>query len=226
MQGNKTVGQYNGYPGFSASLPSTETSAALVPVVVEQTPRGERSFDIFSRLLKERVIFLVGQVEEHMSNLIVAQMLFLESENPDKDIHLYINSPGGSVTAGMAIYDTMQFVKPDVSTMCMGQACSMGALLLTGGAKNKRYCLPNSRMMIHQPLGGYQGQASDIDIHAKEILKMRDSLNKIMAYHTGQSLEQIALDTDRDRFMSAQEAQQYGLLDSVLESRSTLETNL
>lgn len=220
MQGNNRVDQTNSLPKRSASA---ETSAALVPIVVEQTPRGERSFDIFSRLLKERVIFLVGQVEEHMANLIVAQMLFLESENPDKDIHLYINSPGGSVTAGLAIYDTMQFVKPDVSTMCMGQACSMGAFLLTGGTRGKRYCLPNSRMMIHQPLGGFQGQASDIDIHAKEILKMRDTLNSIMAQHTGQSLEQIAQDTDRDRFMSAQEAREYGLLDEVLESRRTLE---
>ncbi len=225
MQGNYTSGQHIDLPGFSSVRESVDPSAALVPVVVEQTPRGERSFDIFSRLLKERVIFLVGQVEEHMANLIVAQMLFLESENPDKDIHLYINSPGGSVTAGMAIYDTMQFVKPDVSTMCMGQACSMGAFLLTGGARGKRYCLPNSRLMIHQPLGGFQGQASDIDIHAKEILKMCDSLNSIMAYHTGQSLEQIAQDTDRDRFMSAQEAKDYGLLDQVLETRSALENN-
>ena len=205
------------------SQKSVGIQAALVPMVVEQTPRGERSYDIFSRLLKERVIFLVGQVEEHMANLIVAQMLFLESENPDKDIHLYINSPGGSVTAGMAIYDTMQFIKPDVSTMCMGQACSMGAFLLAGGAANKRYCLPNSRMMIHQPLGGFQGQASDIDIHAQEILKMRDRLNALMAKHTGQSLEKIAQDTDRDRFMSAEEAQNYGLLDEVLESRSVLD---
>ena len=210
---------------LSASQHHTGIEAALVPMVVEQTPRGERSYDIFSRLLKERVIFLVGQVEEHMANLIVAQMLFLESENPDKDIHLYINSPGGSVTAGMAIYDTMQFIKPDVSTMCMGQACSMGAFLLAGGAKGKRYCLPNSRMMIHQPLGGFQGQASDIDIHAQEILKMRDRLNALMARHTGQSLEKIAQDTDRDRFMSAEEAQDYGLLDEVLESRTVVDDN-
>jgi ATP-dependent Clp protease protease subunit len=208
---------------LSASQHSVGIKAALVPMVVEQTPRGERSYDIFSRLLKERVIFLVGQVEEHMANLIVAQMLFLESENPDKDIHLYVNSPGGSVTAGMAIYDTMQFIKPDVSTMCMGQACSMGAFLLTGGAKGKRYCLPNSRMMIHQPLGGFQGQATDIDIHAREILSIRDRLNKLMAHHTGQTLEQIALDTERDRFMGADESKQYGLLDEVLDSRSALE---
>ncbi len=224
MQRDNRLGQRI-MPSLSGDQKSLDTTAALVPMVVEQTPRGERSFDIFSRLLKERVIFLVGQVEEHMSNLIVAQMLFLESENPDKDIHLYINSPGGSVTAGMAIYDTMQFVKPDVSTMCMGQACSMGAFLLTGGAKGKRYCLPNSRMMIHQPLGGFQGQASDIDIHAKEILKMRDSLNGIMAHHTGQTLDRIAQDTDRDRFLSAQEAKDYGLLDAVLETRSGLEEN-
>jgi ATP-dependent Clp protease protease subunit len=222
MQRNHIVGQQPMLTDQS-TLQSTAISAALVPMVVEQTPRGERSYDIFSRLLKERVIFLVGQVEEHMSNLIVAQMLFLESENPDKDIHLYINSPGGSVTAGLAIYDTMQFIKPDVSTMCMGQACSMGAFLLTGGAKGKRYCLPNSRMMIHQPLGGFQGQATDIDIHAREILKVRDRLNGLMAHHTGQSLEQIALDTERDRFMGAQESKDYGLLDDVLESRSALE---
>jgi ATP-dependent Clp protease protease subunit len=224
MQRNNTGELHNMFSQVSASQQSPGIQAALVPMVVEQTPRGERSYDIFSRLLKERVIFLVGQVEEHMSNLIVAQMLFLESENPDKDIHLYINSPGGSVTAGMAIYDTMQFIKPDVSTMCMGQACSMGAFLLTGGAKGKRYCLPNSRMMIHQPLGGFQGQASDIDIHAQEILKMRDRLNALMALHTGQSLEKIAMDTDRDRFMSADEAKEYGLLDEVLESRSALDS--
>lgn len=226
MQHNHTGELHNMFSQASASQQSTGVQAALVPMVVEQTPRGERSYDIFSRLLKERVIFLVGQVEEHMSNLIVAQMLFLESENPDKDIHLYINSPGGSVTAGMAIYDTMQFIKPDVSTMCMGQACSMGAFLLAGGAKEKRYCLPNSRMMIHQPLGGFQGQASDIDIHAQEILKMRDRLNALMAKHTGQSLEQIAQDTDRDRFMSAEQAKDYGLLDEVLESRSALDSQV
>ncbi|MBT7409286.1 MAG: ATP-dependent Clp endopeptidase proteolytic subunit ClpP [Methylococcales bacterium] len=192
----------------------------LVPVVVEQTSRGERSYDIYSRLLKERVIFLVGQVEDHMANVIVAQLLFLESENPDKDIHLYINSPGGSVSAGLAIYDTMQFIKPDVSTMCIGQAASMGALLLTGGADKKRYCLPHSRVMIHQPLGGFQGQATDIDIHAKEILLVRDRLNKIMAKHTVQPMEKIQQDTDRDNFMGAEEALNYGLIDQVLDSRA------
>ena len=194
----------------------------LVPMVIEQTARGERSFDIYSRLLKERVIFLVGQVEDHMANLIVAQLLFLESENPDKDIHLYINSPGGSVTAGMSIYDTMQFIKPDVSTMCIGQAASMGALLLTGGAHGKRFCLPNSRMMIHQPLGGFQGQASDIEIHAREILTLKDKLNQIMADHTGQDLEVIAQDTDRDNFLSAQEAVDYGLVDKIISHRDSI----
>ncbi|MGZ8190443.1 MAG: ATP-dependent Clp endopeptidase proteolytic subunit ClpP [Methylococcaceae bacterium] len=198
-----------------------QAAGGLVPIVVEQTARGERSFDIYSRLLKERVIFLVGQVEDYMANLVVAQLLFLESENPDKDIHLYINSPGGSVTAGMSIYDTMQFIKPDVSTMCIGQAASMGALLLTGGAKGKRYCLPHSRMMIHQPLGGYQGQASDIDIHAREILLIRDKLNKVLAHHTGQPLEKIQLDTDRDNFLSANDAVSYGLIDKVLANRAT-----
>jgi len=197
-----------------------EAAGGLVPIVVEQTARGERSFDIYSRLLKERVIFLVGQVEDYMANLVVAQLLFLESENPDKDIHLYINSPGGSVTAGMSIYDTMQFIKPDVSTMCIGQAASMGALLLTGGAKGKRYCLPHSRMMIHQPLGGFQGQASDIDIHAREILAIREKLNKILASHTGQPIEKIRLDTDRDNFLSANDAVSYGLIDKVLTSRT------
>ena len=196
----------------------------LVPMVIEQTARGERSYDIYSRLLKERVIFLVGQVEDHMANLIVAQLLFLESENPDKDIHLYINSPGGSVTAGMAIYDTMQFIKPDVSTMCIGQAASMGALLLTGGEKGKRYCLPNSRMMIHQPLGGFQGQASDIEIHAKEILALKDKLNQIMAHHTGQTLEMIERDTDRDNFLSADQAVDYGLIDEVITQRAASST--
>ena len=191
----------------------------LVPMVVEQTARGERSYDIYSRLLKERVIFMVGQVEDHMANLIVAQLLFLESENPDKDIHLYINSPGGSVTAGMSIYDTMQFIKPDVSTMCIGQAASMGALLLTGGANGKRYCLPNSRMMIHQPLGGFQGQASDIEIHAREILTLKDKLNQIMADHTGQELDVIAQDTDRDNFLSSEQAVEYGLVDEVITTR-------
>ncbi len=197
-----------------------EAAGGLVPIVIEQTARGERSFDIYSRLLKERVIFLVGQVEDYMANLVVAQLLFLESENPDKDIHLYINSPGGSVTAGMSIYDTMQFIKPDVSTMCIGQAASMGALLLTGGAKGKRYCLPHSRMMIHQPLGGFQGQASDIDIHAREILSIREKLNRILASHTGQPIEKIQLDTDRDNFLSATDAVSYGLIDKVLSSRA------
>jgi ATP-dependent Clp protease protease subunit len=191
----------------------------LVPIVIEQTARGERSFDIYSRMLKERVIFLVGPVEDHMANLIVAQLLFLESENPDKDIHLYINSPGGSVTAGLAIYDTMRFIRPDVSTMCVGQAASMGALLLAGGAAGKRYCLPHSRMMIHQPLGGFQGQATDIDIHAREILYIRDRLNQILAEHTGQPIEKIADDTDRDRFMGGDEARAYGLIDQVISER-------
>ena len=191
----------------------------LVPMVVEQTPRGERAFDIYSRLLKERVIFVVGQIEDHMANLIVAQMLFLESENPDKDIHLYINSPGGVVTAGLSVYDTMQFIKPDVSTMCMGQAASMGAILLAGGAKGKRYCLPHSRVMVHQPLGGFQGQASDIEIHAKEILQIRDRLNDILVKHTGQSLDRIQQDSDRDFFMSGEQAKEYGLVDEVLTSR-------
>ena len=194
--------------------------AGLVPIVVEQSSRGERSYDIYSRLLKERVIFMVGQVEDYMANLIVAQLLFLESENPDKDIHLYINSPGGSVTAGMAIYDTMQFIRPDISTLCIGQAASMGAFLLAGGAPGKRFALPNSRMMIHQPLGGYSGQASDIDIHAKEILKIREKLNARLAHHTGQTIKQIAKDTDRDRFMDAAEAKSYGLIDDVLEHRT------
>ena len=192
----------------------------LVPIVVEQSARGERSYDIYSRLLKERVVFMVGPVDDYSANVIVAQLLFLESENPDKDIHFYINSPGGSVTAGLAIYDTMQFIKSDVSTMCIGQAASMGALLLTGGAKGKRYCLPHARMMIHQPLGGVQGQASDIEIHAREILQVRERLNKIMAEHTGQPLEKIALDTDRDNFMSGPESVEYGLIDKVLTSRA------
>ncbi len=195
----------------------------MVPYVVEQTARGERQFDIYSRLLKERVIFLVGQVEDHMANLVVAQLLFLESENPDKDIHLYINSPGGSVTAGMSIYDTMQFIKPDVSTMCIGQAASMGALLLTAGAPGKRYCLPHSRVMIHQPLGGFQGQASDIEIHAREILQIRDRLNKVLSHHTGQPLEVVAKDTDRDNFMSAEEAVSYGLVDQMITKRAAAE---
>ena len=198
---------------------SPEAAGGLVPMVIEQTARGERSYDIYSRLLKERVIFLVGQVEDYMANLIVAQLLFLESENPDKDIHLYINSPGGSVTAGMAIYDTMQFIKPDVSTMCIGQAASMGSLLLAGGAAGKRYCLPHSRVMIHQPLGGFQGQASDFDIHAREILTIREKLNKILAYHTGKNIEEIQKDTDRDNFLSADESVEYGLIDKVLSNR-------
>ncbi|NYT46949.1 MAG: ATP-dependent Clp endopeptidase proteolytic subunit ClpP [Candidatus Methanofishera endochildressiae] len=199
---------------------SPEAAGGLVPMVIEQTARGERSYDIYSRLLKERVIFLVGQVEDYMANLVVAQLLFLESENPDKDIHLYINSPGGSVTAGMAIYDTMQFIKPDVSTMCIGQAASMGSLLLTGGAAGKRYCLPHSRVMIHQPLGGFQGQASDFDIHAREILTIREKLNKILAHHTGQSMKKIQADTDRDNFLSAEESVDYGLIDKVLSNRT------
>lgn len=191
----------------------------LIPIVIEQTARGERSFDIYSRLLKERVIFLVGPVEDHMANLVVAQLLFLESENPDKDVHLYINSPGGSVSAGLAIYDTMQFIRPDVSTMCIGQAASMGALLLAGGAADKRYCLPHSRMMIHQPLGGFQGQATEIEIHAREILLLREKLNKILSKHTGQSLEKIQDDTERDRFMGGEESVEYGLVDQVLKQR-------
>ena len=194
----------------------------LVPMVVEQTSRGERAYDIYSRLLKERVVFLIGPVEDNVANLIVAQLLYLESENPDKDIHLYINSPGGSVSAGLAIYDTMQFVKPDVSTMCVGQAASMGALLLTGGSKGKRYCLPHSRVMIHQPLGGFQGQASDIDIHAREILKAREQLNALLVKHSGQSMDKIKLDTERDHFLGANEAKAYGLIDEVLVDRQTL----
>jgi ATP-dependent Clp protease protease subunit len=194
----------------------------LVPMVVEQTSRGERSYDIYSRLLKERVVFLVGQVEDNLANLIVAHLLFLESENPDKDIHLYINSPGGSVSAGMAIYDTMQFIKPDVSTMCVGMAASMGALLLCGGAAGKRYCLPHSRIMIHQPLGAFQGQASDIDIHAKEILRTKEQLNQIMSHHTGKNIEIIQQDTDRDRFMNPEEAVGYGIIDEVLHKRKGL----
>ena len=194
-------------------------AGGLVPMVVEQSARGERAYDIYSRLLKERIIFLVGPVEDYMANLVAAQLLFLEAENPDKDIHLYINSPGGSVTAGMSIYDTMQFIKPDVSTICIGQACSMGAFLLAGGAPGKRHCLPNSRMMIHQPLGGFQGQASDIDIHAKEILNIRHRLNSLLAFHTGQTLETIERDTERDNFMSAERATEYGLIDSVFSKR-------
>ncbi len=204
----------------------TDTAMTLVPMVVEQTARGERAYDIYSRLLKERVIFIVGPIEDHMANLIVAQLLFLESENPDKDIALYINSPGGVVTSGMAIYDTMQFIKPDVATICVGQAASMGAVLLAAGAKGKRYCLPHSRVMIHQPLGGFQGQATDIEIHTREILDMRDRLNKILADHTGQSIDKIRQDTDRDNFMSAESARAYGLIDNVLDKRGQLPTGL
>ncbi len=193
----------------------------LVPIVIEQTARGERSYDIYSRLLKERVIFIVGPVEDYMANVVVAQLLFLESENPDKDIHLYINSPGGSVTAGLAVYDTMQFIKSEISTMCIGQAASMGALLLAGGSKGKRVCLPHSRMMIHQPLGGFQGQATDIDIHAREILLIREKLSLILARHTGQTLERIQQDTERDNFMGAEDAREYGLIDQILELRET-----
>ncbi|VAW59491.1 ATP-dependent Clp protease proteolytic subunit [hydrothermal vent metagenome] len=206
------------------NMGAQELQNQLVPMVVEQTARGERSYDIYSRLLKERVIFIVGQIEDHMANLIVAQLLFLESENPDKDISVYINSPGGVVTAGMAIYDTMQFIKPDISTLCIGQAASMGALLLAGGASGKRYCLPHSRVMIHQPLGGFQGQATDIDIHAREILSMRDRLNKILSAHTGQPLSTIENDTERDNFMSANEAAEYGMIDEVLNERSLSST--
>ncbi|MGQ7957722.1 ATP-dependent Clp endopeptidase proteolytic subunit ClpP [Pseudomonas sp. SP16.1] len=204
---------------FLQNMPEIQAAGGLVPMVIEQSARGERAYDIYSRLLKERVIFLVGPVEDYMANLICAQLLFLEAENPDKDIHLYINSPGGSVTAGMAIYDTMQFIKADVSTTCIGQACSMGAFLLAGGAKGKRFCLPNSRVMIHQPLGGFQGQASDIEIHAKEILFIRERLNELLAHHTGQSLETIERDTNRDNFMSAARAVEYGLVDAVHEKR-------
>lgn len=193
----------------------------LIPIVIEQTARGERSYDIYSRLLKERVIFIVGPVEDYMANVVVAQLLFLESENPDKDIHLYINSPGGSVTAGLAVYDTMQFVKPDINTMCIGQAASMGALLLAGGTTGKRVCLPHSRMMIHQPLGGFQGQATDIDIHAREILLIREKLNQILSHHTGKSLERIQKDTERDNFMGAEDAVKYGLIDQIIQQRET-----
>ena len=198
---------------------SIESTAALVPVVVEQTSRGERSYDIYSRLLKDRVIFLTGAIEDHMANLIVAQMLFLESENPDKDIHLYINSPGGSVTAGLSIYDTMKFIKPDVSTMCIGQAASMGAFLLAGGTQGKRMALPHSRVMIHQPSGGAQGQASDIEIQANEIIELRSKLNKLLAENTEKDQEVISLDTERDRFMGAEEAREYGLVDKVIQQR-------
>lgn len=211
---------------IDSSEQSIRNAGHLVPMVIEQTSRGERSYDIYSRLLKERVIFLLGQVEDHMANLVVAQMLFLESENPDKDIYLYINSPGGVVTAGMAIYDTMQFIKPDVSTLCIGQAASAAALLLCAGADGKRFCLPNSRVMIHQPLGGYKGQATDIAIHAKETLYIREQLNNIMAKHTKKTPEQIMLDTERDNFMSATQAIEYGLVDKIFYSRHTLNPNL
>jgi ATP-dependent Clp protease protease subunit len=204
---------------FESGSPWDPQALGMVPMVIEQSGRGERAYDIYSRLLKERVIFLVGPVNDVTANLVVAQLLFLEAENPDKDIHFYINSPGGSVSAGMSVYDTMQFVKPDVSTLCMGQACSMGAFLLTAGAKGKRFALPNSRVMIHQPMGGFQGQASDIAIHAKEILSLRAKLNEIMAHHTGQPIERIERDTDRDNFLSAAEAADYGLIDKVLTNR-------
>ena len=205
---------------FIPHVPDIQAAGGLVPMVVEQSARGERAYDIYSRLLKERIIFLVGQVEDYMANLVVAQLLFLEAENPEKDIHLYINSPGGSVTAGMSIYDTMQFIKPNVSTMCVGQAASMGAVLLAGGEKGKRYALPHSRVMIHQPLGGFSGQASDFEIHAKEILHLRERLNRILANHTGQEMERIQRDTDRDHFMDAEQAREYGLIDEVLEKRA------
>jgi len=205
------------------STSATDTKALnLVPMVVEQSARGERAYDIYSRLLKERVVFMVGPVEDQVANLIIAQLLFLESENPDKDIHLYINSPGGSVSAGLGIYDTMQFIKPDISTMCVGQAASMGSLLLAAGAKGKRFCLPHSRIMIHQPLGGFQGQATDVDIHAREILKAREQLNQILSRHTGQTIEQVQEDTERDKFLGADEAKDYGLIDDVLADRSKL----
>src|SRR3990167_551081 len=205
-------------PGMTDTLDSPR-ALGLVPMVIETTGRGERAYDIYSRMLKERVVFLVGPVEDHMANLVVAQLLFLESENPDKDIHLYINSPGGAVNSGLAIYDTMHFIKPDVSTVCIGQAASMGALLLAGGASGKRFCLPHARMMVHQPMGGFQGQASDIEIHAREILTIRDRLNNVLAAHTGQPLDVIARDTDRDNFMSGDTAVAYGLIDKVLDKR-------
>ena len=200
-------------------MKSIEEAMNLVPMVIERTARGERSFDIYSRLLKERIIFMVGQVEDHMANLVVAQLLFLEADNPDKDISLYINSPGGVITSGMSIYDTMQFIKPDVSTMCIGQAASMGAFLLNAGAAGKRFALPNSRVMIHQPSGGFQGQASDIDIQAKEILKIKQKMNELMAKHSGQKVEKVKKDTNRDHFMNADEAKEYGIIDQVIESR-------
>ena len=198
----------------------TNIKNQLVPMVVEQTPRGERAFDIYSRLLKERVIFITGPIEDHMANLVVAQLLFLEAENPEKDINIYINSPGGSVTSGMYIYDTMSYIKPDISTLCIGQASSMGAILLTGGTKGKRFALPNSRIMIHQPLGGFQGQATDIEIHAQEILKIRTKLNEILSHHSGKDIEKVTQDTERDNFMSGEEAVKYGLIDKVIDKRS------
>jgi len=210
----------NGFKGLRQDITNV---GGLVPIVIEQTSRGERSYDIYSRLLKERVIFMIGEVEDYMANLVVAQLLFLESENPDKDINLYINSPGGIVTAGLAIYDTMQFIKPDVSTLCIGQAASAAALLLAAGAKGKRYCLPHSRMMIHQPLGGYQGQATDIAIHARETLLVRDRLNNILAKHTDKTPEEIMRDTERDNFMSSEDAMAYGLVDTILESRLAID---
>ena len=197
----------------------TDIKNQLVPMVVEQTPRGERAFDIFSRLLKERVIFITGPIEDHMANLVVAQLLFLEAENPEKDINIYINSPGGSVTSGMSIYDTMSYIKPDISTLCIGQASSMGAILLTGGTKGKRFALPNSRIMIHQPLGGFQGQATDIEIHAQEILKIRTKLNEILSQHSGKDIDKVSQDTERDNFMSGDEAVKYGLIDKVIDKR-------
>ena len=212
-------------PDFRMSGATETKGLNLVPIVVEQSARGERSYDIYSRLLKERVVFLVGPVEDYVANVVVAQLLFLESDNPDKDIHLYINSPGGGVTSGLAIYDTMQYIKPDVSTMCVGQAASMGALLLSGGAAGKRYCLPHSRMMIHQPLGGFQGQATDVDIHAREILKIREQLNLILSHHTGQSVDRIREDTDRDHFMGGEDACVYGLVDQVLDTREQTATD-
>lgn len=208
-------------PDYKGELsPLQEQASGIIPMVIETTGRGERAYDIFSRMLKERVVFLVGPIEDHMANLVVAQLLFLESENPDKDIHLYINSPGGAVTSGLAIYDTMQFIKPDVSTVCIGQAASMGALLLVGGSSGKRYCLPHARMMIHQPLGGFQGQATDIDIHAREILRVRERLNEILVTHTKQTTETIQKDTERDNFMDSHEAKAYGLIDEVIEKRT------
>jgi ATP-dependent Clp protease, protease subunit len=218
MNANNTMQQHFLSHGVQSQAMEPQ-GLGYIPMVVEQSGRGERSYDIYSRLLKERVIFLVGPVNDMSANLVVAQLLFLEAENPDKDISLYINSPGGSVTAGMSIYDTMQFIKPDVSTLCIGQAASMGALLLTAGAKDKRYCLPNSRVMIHQPLGGFQGQASDIEIHAKEILYLKEKLNAIMAHHTGKTVEELTKDTDRDNFMSAEAAAAYGLVDKVIAAR-------